>query len=322
MADFIEAVTASWRGSVQALARLTLPWRATLVAEASDFVRFNRGRVRQGGHVEQAECTLTLMVEGRSGSRRFPLTGVVETDVAQVEQAVADLQQVVPQLPPDPFLVEPSGNAQSQEVQAGQVPPVTQVMPLILEGVAGLDFTGLYAAGPQVRAYADSAGQSHWFYTETFTLDYSLFNEQQRAVKGYYSGRAWETSAFVRQLQALRRQLELLSRPAKVLPPGRYRTYLAPAAVAELVGMLSWGGLSEGSVAPGNQRPFAPAPGRTPIGSGFFPAGELSSDSRPPLHRAGRRRARAASPDPAGATGADIGQPAHRQGVWFNRQRC
>ncbi|MEN9247374.1 MAG: metallopeptidase TldD-related protein [Gloeomargarita sp. GMQP_bins_69] len=251
MADWITGISASWQACGQYLTTLKDPWRAALVAEVSDFVRFNQGKVRQGGRVEQAELTVTLMGEDRWSYRRLPVTGVVELDLAQVQQAVEDLQREVPTLPPDPFLVLPVGSARSHTVQVGQIPPATEVVAQVVEVVAGVDMTGLYAAGPQVRAYADSAGQSHWFVAETLTLDYSLFNAQQRAVKGYYSDRRWNAGAFARQIQALREQLELLNQPAKILPPGRYRTYLAPAAVAELVGMLSWGGVSEAAMRQG-----------------------------------------------------------------------
>jgi predicted Zn-dependent protease len=40
-----------------------------------------------------------------------------------------------------------------------------------------------------------------------------------------------------------------LGRPLKVLPPGSYRAYLAPAALDEIVGMLGWGGFSAQALA-------------------------------------------------------------------------
>jgi len=251
MADFIAAIAESWQTCVTALADISPAWRAELVAEASDFVRFNGAAIRQGGTVQDAQMQLTLMVEGRSGYRRFPLTGVVAIDQAQLDQAVAELCQEVPQLPSDPFLVLPEGSQRSRVDQEGAIPPVTEVIPAIISAVRGLDFTGLYAGGVQVRAYADSAGQSHWFQTASFNLDYSLFNAQQRAVKGYYADQTWDLAAFRAQIQALSAQLQCLAQPAKSLPPGRYRTYFAPAAVAELVGMLSWGGVSEAAMRQG-----------------------------------------------------------------------
>jgi predicted Zn-dependent protease len=37
-------------------------------------------------------------------------------------------------------------------------------------------------------------------------------------------------------------ELELLSRPARTIQPGRYRVYLAPAAFGDFLGLLGWGG--------------------------------------------------------------------------------
>jgi len=147
MADFIAAIAESWQTCVTALADISPAWRAELVAEASDFVRFNGAAIRQGGTVQDAQMQLTLMVEGRSGYRRFPLTGVVAIDQAQLDQAVAELCQEVPQLPSDPFLVLPEGSQRSRVDQEGAIPPVTEVIPAIISAVRGLDFTGLYAGG-------------------------------------------------------------------------------------------------------------------------------------------------------------------------------
>ena len=251
MTEFLAAVAASWQACLTVLHDLPEAWRAELVAEVSDFVRFNRAAIRQSGTVQDAQMQVTLMVAGRSGYRRLPLMGVAEWDREQLLEAVAALRQEVPQLPPDPFLVLPSGSQQSHVVHPGVMPPWSEVMADLVATVQGLDFTGLYAGGPQVRAYADSAGQSHWFQTDGFTLDYSLFNAQQRAVKGYYADRTWDVGRLRAQIAELTQQLALLAHPAKTLPPGRYRTYLAPAAVAELVGMLSWGGISEAAMRQG-----------------------------------------------------------------------
>lgn len=251
MTDFIAAIAESWQTCIADLGNISASWRAELVAEASDFVRFNGAAIRQSGTVYDAQVQLTLMMDGRSGYRRFPLMGVPQIDREQLQTAVAELCQEVPTLPPDPFLVLPSGSEHSRVEHRGAIPPVTEVVSAIVSTVHALDFTGLYAGGPQVRAYADSAGQSHWFQTESFTLDYSLFNDQQRAVKGTYADRTWDLTAFTAQIQDLSTQLHLLAEPAKSLPPGRYPTYLAPAAVAELVGMLSWGGVSEAALRQG-----------------------------------------------------------------------
>ncbi len=269
MTDFMAAIAASWQTCCAVLGDLPEAWRLALAAEVSDFVRFNGGAIRQSGTVQDAQVQLTLMTAGRSGYRCFPLMGMPSGDEEQLHRAVAELRQEVPTLPLDPFLVLPSGSATSRVEQGGAIPPVTDVVPAIISTVHALDFTGLYAGGNQVRAYADSAGQSHWFQTTSFTLDYSLFNDQQRAVKGYYADRRWDVVAFTAQIQTLREQLHLLAQPAKSLPPGRYPTYLAPAAVAELVGMLSWGGVSEAAMRQGTSALLPLKRGERRLAAGF-----------------------------------------------------
>ena len=219
-----------------------------LSAESSQFVRFNRAKVRQSGCIVDGWLQLNLIVDGRIGFREFPFTGHLETDEEQAKAALAELRQEVPQLPADPYLVLPSGDSSSREVNSGNLLPPEEVVPTLLPIVSHLDFTGLYAGGLIVRGYADSAGQKHWFATESFNLDYSLFTPEAQAVKGTFSGSDWDREAYENKMKELKVQLELLSQPAKTIPRGQYRTYFAPAAVADLVGMLSWGAISEASL--------------------------------------------------------------------------
>jgi predicted Zn-dependent protease len=43
-------------------------------------------------------------------------------------------------------------------------------------------------------------------------------------------------------VQEAAEQLEQLQQPPRTIPPGRYRVYLAPAALAEILDLLNWGG--------------------------------------------------------------------------------
>ena len=222
-----------------------------LSSEQSQFVRFNQAKVRQTGWVSDGWVQLTLIQDQRSSFREFPFTGEWEADWTQVQTALEELRQEVPQLPVDPYLVLLSGESHSRETHSGEQLSLEAVVPTLLPLVADLDFTGIYAAGVLVRAYADSNGQKHWFATDSFTLDYSLFTRHGQAVKGTLAGSHWNTEAYKAKIAASKTQLRLLDRPAKQLSPGQYRTYLAPAAVADLVTMLSWGSLSEASLQQG-----------------------------------------------------------------------
>lgn len=219
-----------------------------LIGERSQFVRFNRAKVRQTGCVNDATLRMTLIQGQRTNSFECPLTGHWDTDWQQARSALLDLKQEIVQLPDDPYLVLPEGNATSREIHSGNLLAPEAIVDSILPTVDGLDFTGIYAAGSLVRAYADSVGQKHWFSTDSFALDYSLFTADGQAVKGNFAGSDWEQTAYTAQLERSKQRLTQLAQPPKLVPRGQYRTYLAPAAVAELLQMFSWGGVSEAAL--------------------------------------------------------------------------
>ena len=218
-----------------------------LSSEQSQFTRFNRAKVRQTGSVWDGTLRLTLMQAGRSSYQEFPFMGGCDRDQQQVEVALTALRRELPQLPENPYLVLPNGNHQSRAVYVGALLPSDQVAATLLPAVADLDFTGIYAAGTVIRAYADSAGQQHWFATDTYALDYSLFSPDGLAVKGTLAGTHWEPAAYHAKMQTSRHLLSQLAHPVQPIARGSYRTYLAPAAMAEIIYMLSWGGMSEAS---------------------------------------------------------------------------
>lgn len=222
--------------------------KLTLRAEQSQFVRFNRAKVRQAGCVGDGELTLTLMRDQRNGYRSIPFTGDWDTDWPQAQTALEELRQEISDLPIDPYLVLPQGNATSREIHTGQLLLPEAAIERILPEVEGLDFTGIYAGGTVVRAYADSVGQKHWFATDSFSLDYSLFAADGQAVKGTFADSRWDQAAYGAKLTDSKQQLERLAQPPKSIPRGQYRTYLAPDAVAELLSVFSWGGISESAL--------------------------------------------------------------------------
>ncbi|XQQ07127.1 MAG: TldD/PmbA family protein [Leptolyngbya sp. IPPAS B-1204] len=222
--------------------------RLTLMGEQSQFIRFNTAKVRQAGCIGDGTLSLSLMQGQRNSYRSIPFTGDWETDWPLAQTALAELRQEVPQLPVDPYLVLPQGNATSREIHRGQILAPDTVVETLLPQVQGLDFTGIYAGGSLVRAYADSAGQKHWFATDTFSLDYSLFTADGQAVKGTFAGNQWDEAAYIAKLEGSKHQLERMAQPPKSIPRGQYRTYLAPTATADLVSMFSWGAVSEAAL--------------------------------------------------------------------------
>ncbi len=222
-----------------------------LAGEQSHFMRLNNGKVRQSGTVCDGALTLWLTHHQRTATATFPFTGELDLDSPAAIDTLRELRQELPQLPVDPYTVLPENHGSTHEVYPGQLLAPDMAPDAILPLVQGVDFTGIYAAGPILRANANSAGQRHWFATETFFLDYSMITPAEKAVKETLAGQEWDSGAIAAQIEQSKAQLHILERPVKPITPGRYRTYLEPAAVGELVGMLSWGAVSEASMRQG-----------------------------------------------------------------------
>lgn len=235
----------------------------SLTGESSQFTRFSRAKVRQTGQVRDGNLRLTLSTTDRTAAANLPFVGKFEADWPATRQALTTLQQELPQLPLDPYVVLPSSAeaSQSREVRSGHLLTAAAVAETLIAPVQDLDFSGLYAGGTAYRAYGDSAGNRHWFETPSFTLDYSLFGDSvsadssvrtNQAVKGILAGHQWDQAKYDQSIAAALGQLALLSRPVKAVAKGAYRTYLAPTAVADLVDTLIWGGLGEAALRQGN----------------------------------------------------------------------
>jgi predicted Zn-dependent protease len=222
-----------------------------LSGEQSHFMRLNHGKIRQSGTVIDGDLSLRLSHDGRTATASLSFTGDLGVDSAIALDALKNLRQELPLLPVDPYLVLPQNYGSSHEVYPGQLLAPQDAPEAILPLVQGVDFTGIYASGPIIRANANSAGQRHWFATETFFLDYSMIAPSEKAVKATLAGQAWSQEQFQAEIEASKAQLQVMDRPVKTIETGRYRTYFAPAAVAEILSMFSWGAMSESSLRQG-----------------------------------------------------------------------
>ena len=223
----------------------------SLSGEHSQFTRLNNAQVRQSGLVSDGRIQLKLINGAKIATGSFPFTGAVEHDSKIGLEQLAILRAELPQLPDDPFIILPHDSGSSHDAYHGQLLSPETMVDAILPTVQGMDFTGIYAAGPMVRANRNSVGQRHWFSTETFFLDYSIIAPCEKAVKATLAGTEWDGSSFEKQIDQAKQQLEVLERPVKSIDPGQYRTYLGPASVAELLSMFSWGAIGEASMRQG-----------------------------------------------------------------------
>ncbi|WP_434627497.1 TldD/PmbA family protein [Pseudomonas sp. Z1-29] len=218
-------------------------------AESSAFVRYNHGKVRQAGQVQQANINLKLINDGRHADLQITLSGDTQTDLQRLSEGLQQLRETLPLLPADPYLLLNHNHWQSNNVQDHPLPETEQAVGEITRAAEGLDLVGFYAAGPISRGFASSSGAFGWHQANSFNFDFSLFHENGQAVKASYAGHAWSSEGFAQRFEQAREQLQFLGRPLRTLPPGEYRAYLAPAALEEIMGMLSWGGFSARAIA-------------------------------------------------------------------------
>lgn len=215
---------------------------ASFDGEDADFVRFNNGAVRQAGSVHQRSMELDLVEGRRHAQATVQLSGNPEADRARVAAALAELRELRPLLAEDPFLLYNTEPADSTRVLPSELPDPAAAVADIRRAGQGRDLVGLYSAGTTYAGFASSLGQRNWYEVSTFGVDWSFYLQADKAAKNAYAGFAWSDDEFAAKVAWSARQLEVLRRPAIELPPGRYRTYLAPAAMVELTDMLSWGG--------------------------------------------------------------------------------
>ena len=219
-------------------------YAASFEAERTDFVRLNRGRVRQPGSVAQRYIAMRLIRGQRHAKHVLSLTGDAGVDGDAIRAAVQGLRAALPELVDDPLLLLPAEVRSTRAVRGGPLPPAEQVIGEVLAAAHGTDLVGIYAGGPVWRGFANSEGQRNWHEATTFNLEWSLYFRADKAVKTGLAGFAWDGAALVHKMTEARDRLMLISRPAKALAPGKYRAYLAPSAVEEIARLLCWGGFS------------------------------------------------------------------------------
>ncbi|WP_395605510.1 TldD/PmbA family protein [Pseudomonas sp. B16120] len=217
--------------------------------EASEFVRFNHAQVRQAGQVQQASLNLKLINDGRHADLGITLSGEAQLDRQRLANGLQQLRETLPLLPPDPYLLLNPDAWHNHNEQLRPLPELAQVLDDISRAADGVDLVGFYAAGPISRGFASSSGAFGWHRANSFNFDFSLFHANGEAVKASYAGHTWNSVEFAARFQQAREQLAFLGRPLHTLAPGQYRAYLAPAALEEIISIITWGGFSAQAIA-------------------------------------------------------------------------
>lgn len=236
-----------------------LPAHQVLLAyvkgEASDFVQLNHGKIRQALHVQMMQVAFTLIDGARHGRVEIMLQGpsgaTLADDLTRCRAHLERLRAQLHELPEDPHLSFATTVQNTSHVSANRLPKTADVIDLMVttsEAGAGsdhkgpLDVVGVYAAGMICHGFANSLGQRNWFTTHTFNVDWSTYVGEDKAVKSMYSGTDFSAPELRARMISAAQRSTVLRAPNRAMKPGRYDVFLTPAALQQVVHMLTWGG--------------------------------------------------------------------------------
>ena len=208
--------------------------------EDTDFVRFNHGAVRQAGSVSQAVASLEL-IEGRRHVRAsVQLTLDATIDRPRLDDVIRDLRADLAVVDDDPFLLFNTEVQSSETTGDDDIPDSHAAVSDIRAAAAGRDLVGIYTSGRISQGFANSLGQRNWFESSTFNFDWTFYLRADKAAKNNYAGFEWDDDTFARKIEWSGHQLDALAREPIDLEPGRYRTFLTPKAIHEVVGLVAY----------------------------------------------------------------------------------
>jgi len=224
----------------------------TYAGEETLFIRINQSKIRQASEISQGFISMDFISTNRHTEVTFTITGDLTEDLKRAREVLLNSRKECEALPEDPFMVLPEEGESSDEDHYGNLAQKDTLEERILKPAKSCDLVGLYASGILMRTHINSKGQFHWFSTENFYFDYSLYTPSQKAIKGNYAGVEWKNEEYKLNLQQAQNQLKILNLKPRKLDPGTYRVYLAPAAVAKIMNEMSWQGFSEAGTRQGH----------------------------------------------------------------------
>ncbi len=212
---------------------------ANFSGERTDFIRLNNSDVRQAGTVDQRTLSVDLVAGQRHTGGSIRLSGDRVVDDARLASLLEQLREQRAFVADDPFLLYNTEPTSTERIERGSIPEPDAALAEIRSAGTGRDLVGVYASGDTFQGFANSLGQRNWFQSSTFNLDWCFYLRADKAAKNLYAGFDWDDDAFAAKIDWSARQVKALERDPISLPPGEYRTYLAPRAMEELVQLWS-----------------------------------------------------------------------------------
>lgn len=224
----------------------------SLQGENSQFIRINNAKIRQTGLVNNTDVSFDFIYDKRNCQGQITLSGDLDTDHQRAVDELNRLRAEIVQLPEDPFVVLPENTGSTRESKKANGLGTDKAVDALLPVMAGVDLVGIWSSGRIFSGSSNSAGQKHWFETDTYSLDFSLVNKEHKMVKGTFAGSDWNQYKYEAYIKDAKQKLELMNKKPVKMKPGKYRTWFESKAVADFLSMFSWQGVGEANIRQGN----------------------------------------------------------------------
>ena len=233
----------------QAFFSLALPKEELSIGvqgDLADFLRWNKAAIVQASHIERIVGHLSVRSRQRQASCSVVFCGDRSADLEMIQRQTNQLRSWLTNSPKDPFFVPnaPPYRAEDRLRSWPLVSDLASIVSDIRSITSGLDLVGLFATGPLFSGNATNAGHWFWHDTHRYFFDFSVYATKDKAIKESLSGPEWNKADFERAIAKIKQTIPILYKPEVQLSPNDYRALLAPAAVADLLALASWGGFS------------------------------------------------------------------------------
>ena len=224
----------------------------SLQGENSQFIRINSAKIRQTGLVNNTDISFDFIYDNRNCQGQITLSGDYDNDYKRATDELNRLRAEIVQLPEDPFIVLPENTGSTRESKSANGLKTDQAVDALLPIMSGVDLVGIWSSGRIISGSSNSAGQKHWFETDTYSLDFSLVNKAHKMVKGTFAGSNWDQLKYEAYIKDAKQKLELMNKKPVIMKPGKFRTWFESQAVSNFLSMFSWQGVSEANIRQGS----------------------------------------------------------------------
>ena len=212
-------------------------------AEETDFIRFNKSKVRQAGKVNQVNIDINLISMKKTLRSSLRLSTDFKKDKVLIIRTLFFLRREVNELPKDPYLMYEKNQNHSELIENKGINSFDITM-RILDISSSNDMVGILSSGKIIKGFANSFGQFNWHESDSFNFDWSLYDKNGKAIKQNYADQKWNQEIFARLYEDSTQQLSVIGKQEQSIEPGAFRVYLSPSALNEIIDMMSWGGFS------------------------------------------------------------------------------